>query len=97
MLKYITKTEDLPTLKYAQDYVGGTVQTIPFRNGDLMLINEEGIYNGAPINYEATSHYKINFGCEEGVILGKVIIIKKNARDGESWWTMVQMTLWIKY
>ena len=37
-IKYITRVEDLPTLKEAQDYVGGYIEKVELRNGDAMLI-----------------------------------------------------------
>ena len=40
--KMITKTKDEPTLKEAQDFVGGYVEGITFPNGDYLIVNEEG-------------------------------------------------------
>jgi hypothetical protein len=40
--KVIDDVKDEPTLKEAQDFVGGIVEGIQFPNGDYMIINEEG-------------------------------------------------------
>ena len=34
--------KNTPTLKEAQDFVGGMVECITFPNGDLLIVNEEG-------------------------------------------------------
>ena len=53
--KMITKTKDEPTLKEAQDFVGGYVEGITFPNGDYLIVNEEGKLMGLPLNPEATA------------------------------------------
>ena len=40
--KIIDDVKNEPSLKEAQDFVGGMVECITFPNGDLLIINEEG-------------------------------------------------------
>ena len=47
-LKIIDNVKDEPTLKSAQEFVGGMVQGIQFPNGDYMIMNEEGKLLGLP-------------------------------------------------
>ena len=41
-LEIITDEKKLPTLKEAQEFVGGYIEAITFPNDDLLIINEEG-------------------------------------------------------
>ena len=54
--KIIDDEKNTPTLKEAQDFVGGMVECITFPNGDLLIINEEGKLMQLPLNPEATMH-----------------------------------------
>ena len=46
--KFVDKIEDTPTLKEAQDFVGGMVECVTWPNGDLLIVNEEGKLMGLP-------------------------------------------------
>ena len=59
--KIITDSKDEPTLKSAQEFVGGMVQGIEFPNGDYMIMNEEGKLMGLPLNPEATTLWRATF------------------------------------
>ena len=59
--KIIEDSKDEPTLKAAQDFVGGYVEGIPFPNGDYLIVNEEGKLKGLPLNPEATALWKATF------------------------------------
>ncbi len=83
--KIITKTEDEPDLKTAQDFVGGYVEGITFPNGDYLIVNEEGKLMGLPLNPEATALWrttftkdKYAFGYDDWVS-GPAILIKHEA------------------
>ena len=83
--KMITKTKDEPTLKEAQDFVGGMVEGITFPNGDYLIVNEEGKLMGLPLNPEATALWrttftkdKYAFGYDDWVS-GPAILIKHEA------------------
>ena len=77
-LKVITKKEEQPNLEQAQEFVGGLVERVELRNGDVMLIDEEGKLKQKNINVDATVHFYESFGPVD-VIMGDVILIKKNA------------------
>jgi hypothetical protein len=57
----IDDVKDEPTLKEAQDFVGGIVEGIQFPNGDYMIINEEGKLINLPLNVEATALWRATF------------------------------------
>ena len=83
--KMITKTKDEPTLKEAQDFVGGYVEGITFPNGDYLIVNEEGKLMGLPLNPEGTALWrstftkdKYAFGYDDWVC-GPAILIKHKA------------------
>ena len=83
--KMITKTKDEPTLKEAQDFVGGYVEGITFPNGDYLIVNEEGKLMGLPLNPEGTALWRMTFTKEEYAfgyddwVSGPAILIKKQA------------------
>jgi hypothetical protein len=58
--KVIDDVKDEPTLKEAQDFVGGYVEGIQFPNGDYMIINEEGKLINLPLNVEATALWRLH-------------------------------------
>ena len=83
--KIVTKTEDEPDLKTAQDFVGGYVEGITFPNGDYLIVNEEGKLMGLPLNPEATALWRMTFTKQNYVIgyddwvCGPAILIKQKA------------------
>jgi hypothetical protein len=83
--KIVTKTEDEPDLKTAQDFVGGYVEGITFPNGDYLIVNEEGKLMGLPLNPEATALWRMTFTKQNYVIgyddwvSGPAILIKQKA------------------
>ena len=77
-LKIIKKKENQPTLKEAQEFVGGWVERILLKNGDIMLIDEEGKLKQNSINPKATNHWVKSYGMND-VIVGDAILIKQNA------------------
>ena len=83
--KIIEDVKDEPTLKEAQDFVGGMVECITFPNGDLLIVNEEGKLMQLPLNPEGTLLWRITFtkykyvtGYDDFVV-GPAIYIKKHA------------------
>ena len=74
-----------PTLKEAQDFVGGMVECITWPNGDLLIVNEEGKLKGLPLNPEASLLWKMTFDNDNYVtgrkdfVVGPAIYIKKHA------------------
>ena len=83
--KMITKTKDEPTLKEAQDFVGGMVECITFPSGDLLIVNEEGKLMQLPLNPEATVLWRMTFTKDkyafgyDDFVVGPAIYIKKHA------------------
>ena len=83
--KIITDSKDEPTLKSAQEFVGGMVQGIEFPNGDYMIMNEEGKLMGLPLNPEATTLWRATFDNDNFItgrkdfVVGPAILIKKDA------------------
>ena len=59
--KIIEDSKDEPSLKEAQEFVGGYVEGITFPNGDYLIINEEGKLIGLPLNPEATALWRATF------------------------------------
>tara|TARA_R100001126_G_C4703745_1_gene91449 strand:- start:109 stop:366 length:258 start_codon:yes stop_codon:yes gene_type:complete len=77
-MKTIDKKENQPTLEEAKEFVGGWIERIQLKNGDVMLIDEEGKLKEKDINQEATHHWVESYGMND-VIVGDVILIKKEA------------------
>jgi hypothetical protein len=74
-----------PTLKAAQDFVGGYVEGITFPNGDYLIINEEGKLMNLPLNEKASKLWKETFDNDNYItgrddfVVGPAILIKKAA------------------
>ena len=83
--KIIEDSKDEPTLKAAQEFVGGYVEGITFPNGDYLIINEEGKLRNLPLNPEATALWKATFDNDNFItgrndfVVGPAILIKKQA------------------
>tara|TARA_R110002153_G_scaffold144589_2_gene295820 strand:- start:752 stop:979 length:228 start_codon:yes stop_codon:yes gene_type:complete len=63
-----------PTLKEAQSIVGGLVEIVrsPTNPEWQILVNEEGLLIGLPVNKEASEM------CDTGIV-GPAIVLKENA------------------
>ena len=83
--KIIEDSKDEPTLKSAQDFVGGNVEGITFPNGDYLIVNEEGKLMGLPLNPEATLLWRLTFDNDNFItgrkdfVAGPAILIKAKA------------------
>ena len=70
----ITVFEDQqPTLEHAQKIVGGYVEMVYLRNGDQMLVNEEGLIHRLPVNERASI-------LSGKLIVGNALVLKGTAR-----------------
>ena len=79
--KAIEDKNDEPTLEDAQAFVKGWVEPVWLSNGDLLLVNEEGVMRGFPINEIASVVARQK-------ILGNAMLIKKDAlKDMKGWRT----------
>ena len=76
--KIIWDKKDQPTLEEAQEFVGGWVQTVYLKNGDTLLIDEEGKLKGKEVNKTATLHFVASYGMTD-VIAGNAMLIAKSA------------------
>jgi hypothetical protein len=63
MLKYIDDHE--PTLEELQKLVGGYIEVHKLRNGDDLVMNEDGLMQNLPINQEATKLFMANGGVSQ--------------------------------
>ena len=83
--KIIKDSKDEPSLKEAQEFVGGYVEGITFPNGDYLIINEEGKLKNLPLNPEATALWRATFDNDNYItgrndyVVGPAILIKKDA------------------
>ena len=83
--KIVDDVKNEPTLKEAQEFVGGYVEGISFPNGDYLIINEEGKLIGLPLNPEATALWRATFDNDNYItgrkdfVVGPAMLIKKQA------------------
>ena len=83
--KIIEDSKDEPSLKEAQEFVGGYVEGIQFPNGDYLIVNEEGKLMNLPLNPEASALWKATFDNDNYIagrkdfVVGPAILIKKAA------------------
>ncbi len=83
--KIVDDVKNEPTLKEAQEFVGGYVEGISFPNGDYLIINEEGKLIGLPLNPEATALWRATFDNDNYItgrkdfVVGPAILVKKQA------------------
>jgi hypothetical protein len=55
MIKTITVWDDEPpTLKEAQQAVGGLVEVVNLSSGEQLIVDEEGVLKNKPLNEEAS-------------------------------------------
>lgn len=75
MFKVFKKKEEKPTLKEAQEYVGGLVEIVhcPAKPDSQLLVNEEGLLLGLPWNDVATEMAQTG-------IVGNAIFLEGDAR-----------------
>ena len=83
--KIIADKKDEPKYEEVSKVVGGMVECITFPNGDLLLINEEGILINLPLNPEATALWRATFTKDkylfghDDFVVGPAILIKAKA------------------
>jgi len=77
MSKVVVFDKQSPSLKEAQEIVGGYVERINLQSGDAMLINEEGLLQSLPYNDKASF-------LADTFVVGDVCVVKKEVR-GEDW------------
>ena len=75
--------EHEPTYDEVKEFIGGWLEAVELRNGDKMIIDEEGKLKELEVNFLATVIWHENFGPTD-CIVGPCAIIKKNMR-GSGW------------
>ena len=68
VLKRITKDMEQPTLRDMQEFVDGRIEIVYLSNGDHLIINEEGLPDGLPINQKATNIWWNDLGLDRSGI-----------------------------
>ena len=68
VLKRITKDMEQPTLRDMQEFVDGRIEIVYLSNGDHLIINEEGLLDGLPINQKATNIWWNDLGLDRSGI-----------------------------
>ena len=75
MLKIIADYE--PSEEILQEMVGGNIEIITLKNGDILVINREGKKLNLNYNSEATKIYHENVGVKGIEIVGMAVLVKK--------------------
>lgn len=73
-----------PSLEEMQAFVGGRIELVYLSNGDHLVINEEGLLDGLPINQKATNTWWNDLGLDgSGIdiqrvppLVGNVILVE---------------------
>ena len=66
--KIIREGDPKPSLEEMQAFVGGRIELILLSNGDHLVINEEGLLDGLPINQTATNMWWNDLGLDRSGI-----------------------------
>ena len=64
----IKRETERPSLEDMQEFVGGRIEIIFLSNGDHLVINEEGLLDGLPINQKATNIWWNDLGLDRSGI-----------------------------
>ena len=76
----VTDKDNHPSLAEAQGFLGGYVERVEAENGDILLVDEEGLLKGLPINLDIYESHGVG-------LVGSVIVIKESARPyNENGW-----------
>ena len=75
MLKIIDDYE--PSEEILQEMVGGNIEIITLKNGDILVINREGKRLNLNYNSEATQIYQEQGGMRGKEIVGIAVLVKK--------------------
>ena len=75
MLKIIDDYE--PCEDILQEMVGGNIEIVALNNGDILVINREGMKLNLNYNSEATQIYQEQGGMSGKGIVGMAVLVKK--------------------
>ena len=65
------------SLEKLQEMVGGNIEIITLKNGDILVINRDGKRMNLNYNSEATQIYQENSGMRDMDIVGIAVLVKK--------------------
>ena len=68
--------ESTLTLADVQEKVGGYIEPVKLKDGRYMLVNEDGVLTGLPLNEEATQ-LMTELGPYPDRIVGNVVVVPK--------------------
>ena len=80
MSAFAVMEDTAPTLAEAQKFVGGYVQIVELSNGDQLLVDDQGLLKGGPINPEAVAHAMANGRPDLTYLRGPVLCLRGCAR-----------------
>lgn len=63
-------------LKELQSFVGGYIEIVDLDNGEIMVVNEEGLLERLPFNSKATKIAKEAYPGSDMYIVGDVLVCK---------------------
>ena len=75
MIKIIDDYE--PSEEILQEMVGGNIEIITLKNGDILVINQDAKKLNSNYNSEATRIYQDNSGVKGIEIVGMAVLVKK--------------------
>ena len=80
--------DDMPSLEWLQKKVGGYIETFSalgrIRDDLVMIVDEEGKFNGSSFNLFATAAARLfTDGIFEDFLFGTAILLKIGSSDGE--------------
>ena len=75
MLKIIDGYE--PSEEILQEMVGGNIEIITLKNGDILVINRDGKRMNFNYNSEVTQIYQENSGMRDMDVVGIAVLVKK--------------------
>mgnify|MGYP003139922373 FL=1 len=70
---YLDKKDEKPTLEKCQEFVGGYIEIIFTSDGRQIVVDEEGLLKGKPINVDATEE-------ANRTIVGDAMVLSGEAR-----------------
>jgi len=69
---YLNRKDEKPTLKECQEFVGGYIEIVRYGNKQI-VVDEEGLLKGKPINVDATEE-------ANRTIVGDAMVLSGEAR-----------------
>lgn len=75
--------KEKPTIPRLQELTGADVfDTVNFRNGSVMMVDDQGHSKNLPINLAATGFYRFRAPNSDHVIVGDVVIVNDSDFGG---------------